>query len=412
MKVSVSHKCFVIMDVPQIKKLENTLKEIIKNNNLDYKISFLTEPGENYGSIMLKIDVEFTKKDKKQILYFVAKLCPNNQVIRKAFLTDITFKKEVYAYLHSTKSITEFQMKYNIQTNFFTKCYEARLNLSNNNDIDEDALILLENLKIKGYQIADRMIGFSLNQAHIILQNLAQLHATVIAMKILEPESFKNILPAMKPVNVGSIMVDGFGSNALQYIKSMKELQPYIEKIESIVARGKAIGGLKFPFESNENFYTMIHTDLWTNNIMFCENEDNLTVKFIDLQLLEYGSAVRDLLFFLYTSIEVQVLDKYLIYLMNLYYYNFTKCLSTFHVDFINDLMFSWDSFYAELNSVAPHELFHIIFMLKPIFSEKGSIKNLEEISKEDFGRTDNIGETYINRLKFTVLSFAKNNWL
>lgn len=393
------------MDSLNTLDIKNKIKNLVKFEITNYQLDYLTEAGENYGSILLKVDVF----GETESLSLIVKLCPRNEIIKQAFLTNITFKKEAFGYTTTLEAIQEFQIKHNSYNEYFPKCFAAKLDEEAN-----DSMIVLENLKPAGYKNVDRMIGFDLNSATIILQKLAHLHATVIALKVTDYEKFKSsIQPALTPVNVGSTMIDGFTDTFLHFAKKLHQLTPYIEKLEAIVEQRKKIGGLKFPIETNSDFYSMIHTDLWTNNIMVAQDEDeNIQIKFVDLQLLEFGSIARDFLFFLFTSVQINVVDKYFEYLSNSYYYNFHQCLCDYHVEFISNVKYSRGEFYKEIDNVAPYELFHILFMLKPIFSLKGSVANLDEISKDDFGRKDNIGHSYTERLRFIVLTFAKNNWI
>lgn len=396
------------MELPIIQEFENLLKSFnIRYKN--HKSTFLTAPGENYGSVILKVEV-ICEENKK--LNLVVKLCPKNELLKKAFLTNITFKKEIYAYEGLIPALKEFENEYNIQAplKIFAKCYGTRMNLNNNDEIDEDAIIILENLKTDGYQLEDRFTGFNKNQSTMIIKNMAQLHATVIAMKLLKVEAFKErIMPALETINSGSTMVEGFIDAALHSARIIKDLEPYFEKLEAYLTARKKLRGLQFPSETNKDFYTIVHTDLWSNNILIRRIEETMDMKIIDLQLLDYGSPLRDLLFFIFTSVQIDLIERFLNDFICIYFKSFKRSLLTFGCS-LND--YSEEKFYEELNNVAPHELFHIIFMLKPIFSEKGSIESLDNISVNDFGRTDNIGKTYLDRLTTAVSVFAKNKWL
>lgn len=230
-------------------------------------------------------------------------------------------------------------------------------------------------------------------------------------MRLLKNETYmQNVLPVLKTINSGSTMVEGFINTAIHFAKTMDELTPYMEKFENYLITRKSLGGLLFPYESNKNFYTAVHTDLWSNNIMIRKHKNQRSeIKFLDLQLIELGSPVRDLLFFIFTSVQLNLIKNFFEKFINLYYNEFNYTLLQFGCDLQN---YSFKTFQREIDHVAPHELFHIIFMLKPIFSEKGSVESLDSIKADDFGRIDNVGNAYSERLKLIVLLFEKNNWL
>lgn len=41
----------------------------------------------------------------------------------------------------------------------------------------DDRIIVMENLKLKGFKLNDVKQGFNLNQCHLVLQKLAKFHA-------------------------------------------------------------------------------------------------------------------------------------------------------------------------------------------------------------------------------------------
>lgn len=409
--------------IPEIRKFEELL---MKNHSFEsnwkyisHSTRYLIPPGENYGSVILAVDVLYEENNKRNILYMVAKLCPPNDILKAAFLCDLTFKKEIQAYVYSNAAIIHFQEDHNIpeekRIDFFPKCYGARYNLTGKDEIDMDATILLENLKILGYFVEDRMKGFDLLSAELVLKNLARLQATVIAMRLLNPKEYNtNILPALNTVNNGGPMVDGFIGAAIKLLKTIQECEPYWKQIKDMTDARKQYNGLIFPVKTNQNFYSMIHTDFWINNVMICKNENGYPIKakMLDLQFLDFGSVVRDILLFLFTSVENNILHHHFDDLFKYYHDQFYDCLIQFNCPEINLEKYSWPLFLEEVNDVAPHQLFHILFMLKPIFSERGSIENLENIDVKVFERTDNLGEIYLTKLKNVVLTYASKKWL
>lgn len=74
-----------------IKYLKDLLPEQIKKNFIGYTATRLTAPGENYGSLMLKLDVQTESSGKKEILYLVAKCVPGNKVCRSKKILSMYF---------------------------------------------------------------------------------------------------------------------------------------------------------------------------------------------------------------------------------------------------------------------------------------------------------------------------------
>lgn len=177
------------------KLLQNTLGDDFEIVSESY--TMLTPPGEHYGSIMLAVDVT-VKKDtgKEEVLNLVAKIVPANQMLRVAFNIGVTFKKEVLAYIDTVPALKQLQKEHNVPKSrlldIFPKCYGARIALDENgNAVDDDAAIVFENLKIQGYLMEDRLKGFDLPHAKMIVQDLARFHSVAIALRLLKPKVFE-----------------------------------------------------------------------------------------------------------------------------------------------------------------------------------------------------------------------------
>lgn len=118
-------------------------------------VSNLNAPGENYCSVMLKIDVTLQNLENgnKEILHTVAK-CRNrnlNQFFHQ--VETLQFRKEIDFYREVLPALQGFQREQDIGEvwNIFPKVFAARRNLDGvGEEIDEHAVILLENLKLQG----------------------------------------------------------------------------------------------------------------------------------------------------------------------------------------------------------------------------------------------------------------------
>lgn len=150
----------------QIKKIDEILLPKYLGSDKEItrcKTTRLTAPGENYGSLMLAIDLTIRNKDdgKEQELHIVGKAVPRNEFIQRMFKTPLTFKKELEFYRTIVPTLQEFQRKNGVGVmDFFPEFYGGRMGMDENSDkFDDDAVILLENLKIKGYFCVERTKG-------------------------------------------------------------------------------------------------------------------------------------------------------------------------------------------------------------------------------------------------------------
>lgn len=67
-----------------------------------------------------------------------------------------------------------------------------------------------------------------------------------------------------------------------------------------------------------EPYNTVVHSDFWSNNIMVTKplENDPVKVKILDFQACQYSSFVRDVTFFMLTSLSDDVLKEHLDYLL------------------------------------------------------------------------------------------------
>lgn len=389
---------------------------------LEQKTSLLTAPGEHYGSVMLALEVKIKNPEgKEETLNLVAKLIPVNEMLRLAFDIYVTFKKEVFAYSESIPALIALQQEYNVPKekiiDIFPKCYGARVSLDeNSNEVDEDGVLIFENLKLEGYKTEDRLTGFDLEGARIVVRDLGKFHALPIALKLIKPQVFKEkILPALVqnkgleqlPEEVGR----AFHESIMEGAREVQELQPYLERIKKVVDYAAEHPFVLRP-PPNEPWGTMSHSDYWTSNTMLLRDENGkpLKNKMVDLQLMTYNSAPRDLVFFLFTSVINDVLDQHYDELIKLYHESLIDNLQDFGLDLSP---FSWEAFQKELNEVGPSEVYHVLVMLKPICTERGKVQNsLEDFQDTDWSRRDLLGPNHRRKLKATVLAFVKRNWI
>lgn len=212
---------------------------------------------------------------------------------------------------------------------------------------------------------------------------------------------------------VGANLADlppSFVDSPLEHAETIEELAPYRERLKT--ALESAYLELRKPRVARQPFATIIHNDYWVNNTMVLRDDQGKPVnnKMVDLQLTLYDSGVFDLLFFLFSSVRNPVLDEHFHELLKLYHETFVACLGDYKVDLAP---FSWEAFSKEVEEVGPKEVFHVIVMVKPIFTERGKITHsLEDFEEDDWNRTDLLGDAYRNKLKDTVIALGKRGWL
>lgn len=402
----------------QINNLGDLLQLPPNKKLVNYKTKQLTQAGENYGSLMLALDVTIEDSDNSQEVHsMVAKLSPPNEWIKQMFNIPVTFKKENSFYHIIVPTLQQFQKEEGVEhiMDIFPKCYGSRINLNNSDVVDNDAVLLLENLKVNGFVTVDCMKGFDLETTKIILKDLAVFHAVPVAYKIKHPQKFQEkLMPYLqKNQNFESVseeIAQGMIDGMVNVVKSVKESAHLEEATRNALKRGTDYYKNRQPPE--EPYATISHNDYWVNNTMIKFDGDNKPVKnkMVDFQLLEYASPANDIIFFLFSSVQKGVLDNNYDDFINLYYKTFIDTLEELHCDttpFTMELLQKELVFYAKYL-----QFFHVMLMMKPIYSLRDKVKELSEMTEADMIDTGNMSELYPIRIADTVLGFAERNWL
>ena len=125
----------------------------------------LLSSGENYGSTILKVRATIKRNDdaEEETLDLVAKMLPPTNFQRRMFDSSYTFKKEIFLYAEVLPAYQRLERRFGVVEDevfdILPKLYGSRLSLRADGDVDQDAVILMQNLKAEGYYMADRRKG-------------------------------------------------------------------------------------------------------------------------------------------------------------------------------------------------------------------------------------------------------------
>ncbi|KAI4461875.1 hypothetical protein MML48_5g00005481 [Holotrichia oblita] len=181
----------------EIKNISELINPELKNGQkfLSAKSNKLLASGENYGSTMLSVEVLIQNENgETEVLYCVAKTPPPPGLVWYIFNTKITFKIEMIFYNTIVPILNEFGRSKGVEDliNFVPKYINGRIsNDPTSKMVDEGAVILLENLKTKGYTNGNRFIGFDKETTELLLKDLATIHASAIALRRSHPQKFQ-----------------------------------------------------------------------------------------------------------------------------------------------------------------------------------------------------------------------------
>lgn len=391
------------MAVPKIADLENLISLPKGSKIVEQKSQNLTAAGDNYGSLMLKVDITIEGSSGTQTINAVAKLVPPDEYVQKIFNTQVTYRNEIAFYKTIVPVLQDFQKEFGVEDviGFTPRYLGSRLNLQDDDNakVDSNAALILENLKLQNYINVERTIGFDLDTAKLLLLDLAQLHAIPLALKLKKKTVFDTkIAPYLKTFSIDVAGHQTMSNQMRQRLESLEETKPYVER--AMVAYDKIIDQ-KPP---REPWGTIAHDDFWVNNTMIkFENDKAMKTKIVDYQICSYGSPARDLVFFLFSSVQNHIITKSYDELIKFYYDAFIKVLKDFNCNLDE---FSFGNFEEQLKFEAHNSQFgHIAWMLQAICAPKKGADIKE-------GENPPMTEEHAKKLIFLVKEFVKRNWI
>lgn len=148
------------------KDLEPLLRRSYNDKNLkvlDFEATRLLPPGENYCSIMIKLNVRMRKNDgQEKTQHLVAKTpSPSENAVNIEW--PLVFKKELYMYAELRPLYRELDKASGIDDNEVINVWPDyvgyRNSLDHGDKIDYDSLMLLENVKYQGFYTLDKRQG-------------------------------------------------------------------------------------------------------------------------------------------------------------------------------------------------------------------------------------------------------------
>ncbi|XP_014205548.1 uncharacterized protein LOC106637321 [Copidosoma floridanum] len=371
-------------DVPiEIREFEPFLQKCLDCDHLvlvDYTATAMLPPGENFCSSIVKVDARVRKntspREEDVALHFVAKTPDksNRAVVDWVF----TFRPEVFAYAEVVPAYREVEEKLGIEEplDFHPKFFGSRNSLEEDNQdsVDQDSMLLLENLGARGYYMVDKYVGLDVEHARKVTVCLARFHALGMAVIRLRPDIPEKMiaLAASHPFDFGPL--DDTFDSVLKVIRDNGSLRKHIGLMEPAFAEAKN-GNLWIRTDCGK-FATIIHGDIWINNLMFHKDEQGRVddVKLLDFQSFQCNSALRDVSRFLTSSLHPTTRSRHSKDLIDLYYETFIEWTDKVGCD---SKRFTKEDYVAELKRQSVIQFPLCAMGLKIILANEGKTEEI-----------------------------------
>ncbi|KAH8361005.1 hypothetical protein KR093_007463, partial [Drosophila rubida] len=388
------------MDIlPEIKELSQVIEPYLKGDCLFcYDVTNLTQPGDNYGSVLVSIRAQLQHANGELYLKrFVAKVPPTDEKYWRFIQPERTCLVEnaIYKVLAPALTVLQNEAGIPIDKHFdgFAQYLGSRISLNPDaKTVDKNAILVLEDLRDINYNPSQRMKPFDQLHAELALKYMAQFHALSISFRLKKPEIFQTeVRPLFGKFDWHAAAPE---SKATMILETLEDIREVTNNDEIMVDRIKQLSNEFFSFlaappnESNP-FNSIIHSDFWTMNLMFRHDSFGRAthLKIIDFQTAQYDSIIHDLISFLLTSISTHVLEDNYQHLLHVYHENFIATLTA--VD-VNTSAYSFEAFSTELKRIAYIQIPHAIFMTRFILADEATSTNQYDLDLSQLLKTTN----------------------
>lgn len=215
------------------------------------------------------------------------------------------------------------------------QCYHARYNTDN--DTLTQSVLVLENLKTRGYLGCEFHKGLTLQQAQAALEAVARLHALSLCLKVKEgtplDERYPFLFQTARASDSYQQLVERGLPQLARFLERRPGLEPVLENLTALRPNTKdIIAALLAP---EEPLALITHTDFWCNNLLF--TEDN-TCAILDWQMVTYSRPTNDVALLLVSSLPTELRRNNTDSLLDTYWNALTETAFRLKVDIQSEL--------------------------------------------------------------------------
>uniref|UniRef100_A0A6P4EMM4 Uncharacterized protein LOC108044747 n=1 Tax=Drosophila rhopaloa TaxID=1041015 RepID=A0A6P4EMM4_DRORH len=404
------------MELPEIRDLSKVVEQHLSGARLlNYRSKSLTQPGDNYGSTLLAIHAQLQRPDGQLLeKELVAKVPPTDPKYWQFFQPERTCLTEnaVYKILAPALALLQDEAGIPAESQFkaFPRYYGSRESLDpSSSKVDQNAVLVLENLRSRGFVPGQRLQPFDLPHTLFALRHMAEFHALPLALRLLKPEVFREqVRPFFEKFDWHAAAPEW---KAIMKAETLEDIRRATNNDTKLVAHIRELSDKFFEFlatapdRPDGPFCSIIHCDFWTNNLMFRYEPSGtpIDLKIIDFQTAQYDSVVHDIISFLLSSVDTAILEIHFEHMLEVYYEAFVGCLRRVGADLA---CHTNKAFRAEVKRVAYIQVPHAIFMTRFILADNAVGETAEICELSDVLK--NPGSERISRKLSQILSLAQ----
>lgn len=246
-----------------------------------------------------------------------------------------------------------------------------------------------------------------LAHSKLAAKNLAIYHAIGIVCNKRKPEFVKTARATTDAQFINKM--DDFemvNDQVREIICSDSRVDIYKDRIKKCFDFGWEV--ILQPAVENE-WSTFTHGDFWVNNMLFHHDDRGNPdkIKFIDFQLTQYNTCLRDLPYLMFTSCNMEVLKNHLEEFLSTYYNSFVQTLQKLKFD---ASLYTRENFDDILKREASSMLVFVTMALKFITLDVDQDFDLNDMMK--LVMMTEVNDIFRDRMLVAIETYVAKNWI
>ncbi|XP_062565776.1 uncharacterized protein LOC134228028 [Armigeres subalbatus] len=286
------------------------------------QVKYALPKGENYASVIYRAQVIFSRKDQlpKTCSYIIKGISETPLAKQKLSEYDVHRKEmDVYQLV-----IPEFRQLMK-SVGDHAELYPNPLYVDRKNDV-----MILNDVTQQGYVMVNRIQGLDAAHAKMSLRAMAKLHATSVKLLEIYPKIYERYTTGMftRETDAFHIFFQSTYDALTDEIYTWEpEWHYYADKMRNLRPHFIEQALCVFDNECEEDLRVFVHSDLWTNNLMFKYDAKGqpIDVLILDFQYCCYATPAIDLFYFFFTSTRDEIRQNCFDEYMHYYYCHLTK---------------------------------------------------------------------------------------
>lgn len=248
--------------------MEKILQKYEKNNSIHVE-RFTHAPavaaGNNYASMLLRSNVKYKKDGKACEKSLIIKTAVSDPEMAKSIAEYGIYQREVLMYDRILPQFHRLLESYGDHEKLFPEAIYADT---------KNSTLIFEDLKEKGFSLADRLNGVDQNHVDLVIRKIAKFHACSMVLVENGIENFNEFRkPPFTDDGSSKKYFDGMSKAFLEQIQTWPGYEMYVKKFENVQKwlpkeTISLYGDTKYPIS------VLAHGDLWVNNMMFKYDEE------------------------------------------------------------------------------------------------------------------------------------------